>query len=248
MSSITGYYNTGPDVLLIISNAMFFAPAIKAHLLHRNTRAVIYTLMVFASSFYHACNSYTGLCLFTPNLQRKTDFFFAQWLIPITALYIIKFSPEWYFLERWLIFLFAVAIFVVEAFYNEPFALQLIIVGICLVLIFGYWICFAIAKAQSGEKARIPTYDWKYFALGIALTALACVLFTVQSSWHLGYPYVHSCWHMLGGISQFFILCIRDAGDKYANLDKDIVFLENYFFSKENQNDNKDEDYFYIQY
>lgn len=249
MSTTTGLYNSGPDVLLIISNAAFFAPAIKAHFLHRNTRAVIYTFMVFASSFYHACNSYLGLCLFPPNVQRKVDFFFAQWLIPLTALYVIKFSPEWYFLERWLIFLFGLAIFVVEVFYSEPFALQLIIAGISLLLIVGYWICFAIAKADAGEKPRIPTYDWGYFAMGIALTALACVLFTVQNSWHLGYPYVHSIWHITASQGQYFILCIRDGADAYANLDKDIVFMDKFFgIGVGDTNTKKDDNYLYIQY
>ncbi len=244
MSSVTGYYNSAPDVLLIISNIAFFAPAIKAHYLHRNTRAVIYTLMVFASSFYHACNSYTGLCLFPPNIQRKVDFFFAQWLIPLTALYVIKFSPDWYFLERWLIFLFAVAIFTVEVFYNEPFVLQLIIAGISLLLIIGYWVCFAICKAQSGEKPRIPKYDWGYFALGIIATAVACTLFTVQNSWHLGYWMVHSEWHVLAGLGQFFILCIRDGASPYANLDKDILFMDQFF----SLSDKQDENYVYIKF
>lgn len=150
-------------------------------------------------------------------------------------------------MERWLIFLFGLAIFVVEVFYSEPFALQLIIAGISLLLIVGYWICFAIAKADAGEKPRIPTYDWGYFAMGIAMTGLACVLFTVQNSAHLLYPYVHSTWHALSGVGgQYFILCIRDGADAYANLDKDIVFMDKFFGIGENTK--KDDNYLYIQY
>lgn len=214
------------DVLLIISNLAFFAPAYKAHELNRRTRSIIYTFMVFASAFYHACNSYLGLCLFSPNVQRKVDFFFAQWLIVITALYIIKFPVHLYYIERWLIFVAALGIFIVEFFYNEPFALQLIIVGLSVAAIVIYWICFAVAKAQCGENPRIPFYNWGHLIFGVSLTALACVLFTVQSDWHLGYPYVHSVWHVLAALGQYFILCSRDAGDKYANLDEEIVFFE----------------------
>ena len=206
-------------VLLIYSNLSFLIPALQALKLNRWTMAALYVLMILASSFYHACNNWSGACVLPGNVLRKTDFFFAQLLIVITALYLIQFTPHWAFLERWLILLAAVALFVVEVTLDEPFMAQVIIAGVSFALIVAYWIGYACTARQRKGHRSFPPYDWEAFSLGVALTALACTLFSTQLAWHLGYPWVHSIWHTLAALGQFWILCTRKAAPRDAAMD-----------------------------
>lgn len=218
--------NVVAKVLLVYSNLAFVLPAIQSVNLHRWTMAGLYVLMILASSFYHACNNWAGDCVLDSNVLRKTDFFFAQLLIVTTALYLIQFSPHWAFVERWLILFAAVALFIVEVTMDEPFMAQVIIAGAAFALIVAYWIgyaCVASANATTEVPKRInpyfPPYDWEAFALGVALTALACVLFATQIAWHLGYPWVHCIWHTVAALGQFWILCTRKAAPRDAAMD-----------------------------
>jgi hypothetical protein len=214
-------------VLLVYSNLAFVLPAIKAYDLNRWTMAGIYVLMILASSFYHACNNWTGDCVLDADVLRKQDFFFAQLLIVMTALYIIQFTAHYAYIERWLILFAAVALFIVEVTMDEPFLAQVIIACASFALIVAYWIvyaCMASANASVAASAKrlnpyFPPYDWEAFALGVALTALACVLFATQRGWHLGYPWVHCIWHTMAALGQYWILCTRKAAPRDAAMD-----------------------------
>lgn len=217
------YVKKMADVLSVISNVAFLLPSVQSVYLRHWTRAILYFFMIFASSFYHSCNSWSGHCYLSADLHRKTDFFFAQLLIPVTALYIIKFKGAWCFLERVFIFLAAAVLFVVEALSNEPFIIQVIIAGASFFAIIGYWIGYAFYTKKTEQKARIPHYDWTAMVLGVGTTALACVLFATQRTWHGGYPYVHSVWHVLAAFGQFWVLMTRPKrGPLYPVLDKKI--------------------------
>lgn len=221
------------DIWLILSNLPFLLPAVKSAQLHRFTRAAVYFLMMLASGFYHTCNSFASACVFEAQTHRKIDFFFAQLIIPVTALYIVKFAPRWHFLERWLIILFAVVIFVVELVTEEPFVIQLIVGLISVGMIAIYWTYFGYRKYQFEKKRGfthpsfgIPNYDWEPFSMGICLSVLACSLFATQKEWHIGYWAIHSVWHTLAAFGQYYILCIRDAAPRFAALDKSIPNYE----------------------
>lgn len=211
--------NVAGNIVVIASNVLFLFPAWKANQKHRYTRAILYVLMMVASIIHHLC--LIGYCAFSANVCRKLDFFFAQLLIPVTMLYIIKFPPNLAFLERWLIFLFALALFIVEVLFNEPFFIQLGIALISLALVFAYWIGYAVQR----ERFTLPCYDWEAFSYGIAFSAVACTLFATQSIWHGGYPVVHAVWHSCAAMGQYWILCIRDAAPKNAVMDKKIPLL-----------------------
>lgn len=212
--------NTGAEVLLVISNAAFIIPSIKAATLHRWTRAILYFLMIFASSFYHSCKSAPSTCVFPAPIARKMDFFFAQTLIIVTALYLIYFPARYAFIERWAILLGMFALFVTEVFLNEPFSVQIIVAAISLAVVIIYWCFYARFEYLVTGHAKIPPYDWDPLVMGIALTALACTLFATQAGWSDGYPWVHSIWHVSAALGQFFVLASRDAGDRMASLDK----------------------------
>ena len=213
------------DVFAVISNAVFLIPCAQAIVLRHWTRAVLYFFMSIISSFYHVCDSWNGTCLLDAVVHRKMDFFFAQLLIPVTALYIIKFKGVWCFLERVVILFVALFLFVVEVVSNEPFIIQVIIAGISFFAIITYWIGFAIYTSyKSGGKSwGIPEYDWDAFVMAVACTALACVLFATQRMWHGGYGWVHSVWHSLAGLGQYWVLMTRpQKGPVYPVLDKKI--------------------------
>lgn len=223
----------GWDVMLIVSNIVFIVPSIKSVFLHRWTRAALYFLMIIASGSYHLCNSF-NVCIFEPRIHRKTDFFFAQLLIPATALYLVYFGLKYAFVERFLLIGFAVAIFVVEILTDEPFILQLAIAGISLTIIIIYWLIYASEKHNDWEKingedgltlcrgGELPPYDWSELVTGIAFTALACSLFATQHVWWNGYGEIHSIWHALAGFAQYFILCSRDAMPRNAAIDSEL--------------------------
>lgn len=151
----------GEEVLMIITNAFFFIPSVKAATLHRWTRAALYFFMIFASSFYHACNSFMDQCVLPADVGRKTDFFFAQLLIPVTALYIVKFPLRFAFIERWLILGFAVALYLVEIYFNEPLWMQIVVVGISVLVIAIYWISYAVAKYNEYVKYAIAPANYR---------------------------------------------------------------------------------------
>lgn len=186
-------------VLTVISNAWFIVPAALAITMYLWTRAWAYILMAFTSGSYHMCNSF-NLCLFEANIHRKLDFFYAQLLIPITALALISFSRNRAWIERWIILSFGFGLFIVEVLTDEPFEVQIVVAGISVLMLLIYWAVYAY------KYQKFPPYRWDAFASGFAVTALACVLFATQKNWHAGYPYIHSVWHLLAAAGQYWLL------------------------------------------
>lgn len=218
--------------LLVLSNAFFIIPSIKAYLLNRHTRSILYFLMIFASSFHHSCIGGIN-CVLPANFSRKLDFFFAQLLIPVTALYLIKFPQRLVKLERYIIWSFMVALLMVEYFLNEPFWMQLIVVGLSVLFLFVYWIiygCYAqkeyreeTGEASCNKGCAFPKYDWINLGLGLGLSAMATTLFATQERWPGGYDFVHAVWHSLAALGQYYILSSRDAAPAWAAMDARII-------------------------
>ena len=208
------------DVLTILSNFVFLVPMAQAIKKHRWTRAVIYASIILFSSMYHACNSFEGACVFHANFHRQLDFFFAQFVIPATALYIIIFPKEIQFLERILLILFAIAIVLVQVTVGEVFAAQLVITAIAFGCMVVYWSVYALWAWANEEEHYFPHYDWECFAWGLGLTGLSASLFATELQNHNLYWAVHSCWHSLAALGQYYLLCIRPAAPRYANMDR----------------------------
>ena len=217
--------------LLVLSNSFFLIPSIKAKLLNRHTRSVLYFLMIFASSFHHSCIGGIN-CVLPANFARKLDFFFAQLLIPVTALYLIKFPQRLAFIERYIIWSFMTALVMVEFFLNEPFWMQLVVVGLSVLFLVIYWSiygCYAqntlsreTGDASCGKGCAFPKYDWRNLGLGLALSAMASTLFATQERWPGGYDYVHAVWHTLAALGQYYVLASRDAAPAWAAMDSKI--------------------------
>lgn len=228
------------EALLVASNIFFIVPAIKSCFLHRWTRAFLYFCMIFASGFYHTCNSFAGACVLPSLVHRKLDFFFAQWLIPVTALYLIHFPLRYAFLgeflrarkkitvsrvpsERWCILLFGAVLFVFEAVFQEPFWLQVAVAGFSVLMIVAYWTAYVAYYATHYGVPRFPRYQWEAFLLFVLLTGVACSLFATQANWHNGYAWVHTIWHIAAAFGQTAVLCTRDAAPRNAAIDRQLV-------------------------
>lgn len=203
------------DVLTIISNVAFLLPACEAAYKGKWTRFSIYILIVVASSMYHTCNSYPGSCALPSETLRHLDFFFAQLLIPLTALYVIHFSARWAFLERIFIVAFAFGIFLVQMLIGESIYIQMIVASISFAIIVAYWTGYGIVYA------RLPYYNWDWLIMGLGFTAVACSLFVTQLQYHLLYAYTHSCWHTIAALGQYYLLlsCKTDPTAKFKSLD-----------------------------
>lgn len=213
--------NSGKDVLLILSNLAFLIPFSRAVYYRRWTRAAIYFIIVFASGLYHCCDSYSNLCIFEFSTHHNLDFFFAELIIPLSALYLIYFTPGYFWIERWLIILFAIGIFVIQITLPGELYVQAIVSGIALFILVVYWIYFY------NHYKRFPYYNWIDFLLFLSFTALSISLFSVQNIWHEGYWAVHSIWHISAAVGQTYLLSTRPITRgwlRYAALDKKIPF------------------------
>lgn len=207
-------------VLTVISNALFIFAAIELFRRYRFTRAMICLGIFVFSSMYHTCSSFYGACIFNYSTHRHFDYFFAQFIIPATALYIIIFPKCIQFLEHILIILFTVMVVIIQNEMGASFLGQKILVGSAFGLILFYWACYAFYQwAVKKEGPYFPHYDWDAFVWGIALTGVASSLFVIEAEGHHLRWATHSVWHALGALGQFFIARIREPADRYANMD-----------------------------
>jgi len=210
----------GEYVLTIISNAFFIIPTIEAFRKHRYTRAMLFIGVIVFSSMYHTCSSFYGACAFNAEFHRQLDYFFAQFTIPATALYIIIFPKEILFLERILLIIYAVLVVILQSQLGEVLLGQVILVASSFGFILLYWIVFALYQwIKTKDGPYFPKYDWEQFVWGLGLTAVASSLFVVEAEGPDARWATHSVWHVVGALGQFFILRIREKADRYANMD-----------------------------
>lgn len=204
------------DIFLVLSNLVFFIPAYRAVKYRRWTRAAIYFSIVFVSGMYHTCRSYSGLCIFNFKVHYDLDLFFAQLCIPLAVLYLIDF-PIWYqWVERWLLFVFAFVIFVLQMFTGGALQVQLVLIGGSFIVL-GAWLLLF--------KNKNLNYDWVMLERGIILTAMSTSLFTIQDRYMQGFWAVHSLWHVLAAFGQYYILAVKPKAPVYAAIDKKVNFV-----------------------
>lgn len=217
---------TGADVLLIVSNLAFLIPAIKAIYLYKDNgeprpwrlrrrtivlvAAAIYIAIILASGTYHMCNSYSATCLFGAATHKSIDFFFAQLVVPLSALIIIGVTREWAALDWWWMVAFAALLFVLEITIGEGFVVQMALALACFAFVAAYWTGYAARSRRATGRWAFPQYNWDNFIAGIALTFMAVSLFATQMQWHSGYWAIHGTWHVLGALGQYFLLTSWD--------------------------------------
>jgi len=203
-------------LLAILSNLAFFAPATLAIILGHYTMAAVYICIPFTSGSYHACDSFGTGCLFGFSFHRSLDFFFAQLIIPMAALYLIYWG-RWAPVKRFLLVGFALALILLQ-YQAEPISftedndlvVQAIVTGIAVLIVVIYWIAYAVTGCyQAGKPVfAFPHYEWRYMLLFVSLTALSIVMFVLQNYNYPDYQYLHSLWHCLAAFGQFYLLFV----------------------------------------
>ncbi len=216
--------------IVIISNGAFLLPACKSWYRMHYTYMMFYVLIPITSSMYHTCYAFEGgYCPLGPTVHAFLDFLTAQIIIPLTALYLVR-VPSWaYGVKRVIIISSVFVIGVVQYVAGRELYVQMVIALASLLLIVGYWIVYNVLRTSREPGAKweiIPSiYRWTPFCYCICLTAIACALFVVQQQSHTLYWAIHSQWHTLAALAQYFLMDVHreeenPARDGYSALDK----------------------------
>lgn len=216
---------TAIDVFLIVSNLALWIPAAQAfYYMHKTyvqwMRAVyaimgcVYFIMGITSALYHLCDSFPNACLFSYGIHIDLDFFFAQLIIPMSSLYLIYFTPSYQWIWFILFFIFfAPGVWVVTISMGNALWVQGVISAVAIGIVAIYWMYYyAVQTKKLSGRCKFPPYNWMYLLMAIALTGLSISLFSVQNIWHTGYWAIHSLWHVLAALGQYFLLKIREVG------------------------------------
>ena len=180
----------------------------------------MYVALVFVSGIYHACYSIMAVCLVDHTTHRQLDFFLSYLLVPLSALYFVDFTLKWAFVERWLIFSFALAIFITstQVPHSGQQTVQYVLVGVSLGIVLLYWAIYYM------REKKLPPYNWGYVLLSLVFVLGSFAFFIWQED--IGYEVAHSLWHVLAAFGQLFILRIRktDPKARYAALDTQMAY------------------------
>lgn len=197
----------GEDIFTVLSNLFLLITFGAALWCRRWTRAFVFFCMTWVSFVYHLCDSF-GACIFSFNMHHHLDFFFAQWLIVLTGLYLVDF-PYWLpWLERCLIILGGLSIVVLQITLSAELYVQAALVGAVLVGVIIYWIA-----------CGVPKYKWDMLLIGLSLIAGSVLLYVGQNQLPKLYWATHSLWHVAAAVGQTYWLYIKPRGRKYAALD-----------------------------
>jgi Protein of unknown function (DUF3522) len=187
------------------ANARF---QVRAIYYGRYTRGAIYAAIPFTSGSYHACDAYASACLFGFGFHHQLDFFFAELIIPLSALYLIHWG-DWAPVERFLIVAFGLALAILQYLLpTSDFVVQGAVVATALAIVTTYWIGYAAVACMQEKRcvAAFPAYNWPQLLAFVALATLSIVMFSVQNYVFLWYDWIHSLWHCLAAFGQFFLL------------------------------------------
>jgi hypothetical protein len=198
----------------VLSNAFFIIPITKAWEYNKLAAVLVYSFQMFASAAYHTCNSFSGVCFgLSPRLLRDLDFFWAQYLIFLTALKLIDFPTStklWRWTPPLLMTAAGTLIFFLQRWIGESTLLQFAIAGVSLGGLVLYWIIYAVHRwLQHDRDGRLlPPYRWHYLTYGLALSGMASSLYVTEMQDHTAYWAIHSVWHASAAMGQYFLLMV----------------------------------------
>lgn len=189
-------------LLPIFSNLGYLFAASRALRWYLDHYAFLFFLIgVFTSTSYHLCLGFAKACFFTAYKHYVIDFWTAELTIPILGLRFIHFRSP--FLEKWILWTMVVVIGILVTQTRATFVGQLVIAGGTLFCVAVYVIWHRISHGYW------PEYDYTQLTLGTAFVLLGVACFVYQDRWPEGYGYLHSLWHVCGGIAAYFIIGIR---------------------------------------
>lgn len=200
------------DVFTVISNLAFLLPLVKAVQLERIFVAFVYLFQMLDSAAYHTCNSFGGICFgLSPLFWRHSDFFWAQFIPVFSTLNLIRFPSKprgWIWVRPTIWVLAGVTIFMLQRWIGESTWLQFGIVGVSLGGLLLYWAIYAWLQwlRDRDQASLLPPYRWNNLAVGLSLSALASSLYVTEMQNHNLYWAIHSVWHVLAALGQYYLL------------------------------------------
>lgn len=200
------------DVFTIISNLAFILPIAEGWRRDKLATVLIYSFQMFSSGAYHSCNSFSDLCFgLPPRLLRDMDFFWAQYLIFLTALNLILFptgTKFWKWLPPLLMAAAGTTIFLLQRWIGESTYLQFGIAAVGLGGLLTYWITYGCYRWMEVDRdgELLPPYKWRNLVFGLALSGLASSLYVTEMQSHNMYWSIHSVWHVAAAFGQYFLL------------------------------------------
>jgi len=200
------------DVFTVISNLAFLLPFALAVELERIFVAFVYLFQMIDSAAYHTCNSFSGICFgLSPLFWRHSDFFWAQFIPVFSVLNLIRFPSKpraWIWVRPTIWVLSGVLIFMLQRWIGESTWLQFGIVGGSFIGLLLYWAIYAwnAWMRDRDQESLLPPYRWNNLTLGLALSALASSLYVTEMQNHNMYWAIHSVWHVLAALGQYFLL------------------------------------------
>lgn len=203
----------------MLSNLFLLIPAVTYTIFNRIWRAAVFYIETFVSGAYHLCLGF-NVCIFSYDVLKFWDFFFAQSIILLSGLYLVDFPEKYEYIEWILIIIGEGAIIILQLSLPGELYVQ---AGLVLVIALGviiYWIIYAATVG----RGKLPKYDWTMLSLGVSFMALSVCLFATQQVMPSLYWLTHSLWHISAAVGQYFFCQIKPAARKYASAASRIYF------------------------
>jgi Protein of unknown function (DUF3522) len=199
------------DVFTILSNLAFIIPIAIAYQYDKLVTCLVFTFQMVASAAYHTCNSFSWGCFgLPPLLLRNLDFFWAQFIVFMTAFNLILFptyNKAWQWTPPLLVAAAATTVFLLQRWIGESMMLQFGIVAFAFGGLLLYWIIYAIYMwLKDRDGPLLPPYRWKYLTYGLALSGMSSSLYVTATQTHNLYWAIHSLWHIAAALGQTFLL------------------------------------------
>lgn len=188
-------------LLLTLSNLLFLFSMYVAIIRLYYTEAMMYTLTMVFSTFYHACDAQKQIayCIIRDNILQFGDFYcgIMSFWVTLLAMSIISERLKSTFQ---LIGAIVIALLTTWNMHSVISFFIPVVVGITILL------TSCVADYAEFRKLRYPrSYYVRYLPLGVILVSVGLICYAFLQT-EQNYKYVHSIWHMVIAVSVVFLL------------------------------------------
>ncbi|XP_014213234.1 post-GPI attachment to proteins factor 6-like [Copidosoma floridanum] len=201
-NAVSEYSVVFATLALTLSN-LFFIPAIYLAIKRKLfTEALVFTSIMFFSSFYHACDQPSiGYCVAKFEVLQYCDFFLGMLAFWVTLVCMADIPTK---LESFLQVLGVIIItFGVE---SDKTSLRSILIPLiigCSIPLVSYGVRCVNMKKFIRPQRVVP------FIYGFILVTIGVLLFSLVET-KSNYQYVHSAWHAIIALSLIFLLPVKE--------------------------------------
>ena len=211
---------------LVVTNFPALLVAAKWYYWGHGLVPLIFISVFVNSSSYHACDSWSGFCMYSDyQVLHDLDFWSAQMTITVAALHLIYWvSPHpdvaiplgVPFLQSAFIFFFGFLNALVIILANSHELAQLATVGLALLTVVFYWIGYGI------RYKSFPKYNIPHLLLGLTLTGISLLLFNFQNAVPEMYWGIHGAWHCTGFCGAWYWASVMPMFPSWLNVGEEV--------------------------